>query len=81
MKVNLKEVAEQRMGLEYLLQNKDDLSKTIKPKLVRQLVRFLEEVERDLEMAGESIAELDMPRLDAIEERNKMLRFKRTSDE
>jgi hypothetical protein len=77
MNVNLKQVAQQRMGLEHLLENKQDLAKVIKPKLIRDLVRFLEEVERDLEMAGESITELDMPRLEAIEERNKMLAFKK----
>jgi hypothetical protein len=46
-----------------------------------KFVKFLEEIETDLELGGESIVELDMPRLEAIEERNKMLRFKRDSDD
>ena len=39
-----------------------------------------EEVETDLEMCGESIIEIDMPRLEAIEERNKMLSFIKEED-
>lgn len=48
---------------------------------VRKIIQFMEEIETDLELGGESIVELDKPRLEAIEERNKMLRFKRDTDE
>ena len=48
---------------------------------VRKIIKFMEEIEADLEIGGESIVELDRPRLEAIEERNKMLRFKRDTDE
>lgn len=48
---------------------------------VRKVIKFMEEIETDLELGGESIVELDMPRLEAIEERNKMLRFKKDNDE
>lgn len=48
---------------------------------VRKIIKFMEEIEADLEIGGESIVELDMPRLEAIEERNNMLKFKRDSDD
>jgi hypothetical protein len=41
----------------------------------------MEEVEADLEMAGESIPELDMPRLEAIAERDKAMRFMNNEDD
>lgn len=50
-------------------------------KKIRKIVHFLEDVETDLELGGESIVELDLPRLDAIEERNKMFKFKKDNDD
>lgn len=41
----------------------------------------MQDIESDLELGGESIIELDKTRTEAIEERNKMLRFKKNSDE
>ena len=81
MNVNLKDITEQRMALQYLLANKDDLSKIIKPKLIKNLVKYLEEVETDLELCGESITELDMSRLDAIEQKNNWLAFIKNGDD
>jgi hypothetical protein len=81
MNINLKELAEQRLAIEYLLQNKEDFGKAVRAKPIKKLLRFLEEVEVDLEMAGESITELDSPRLEAIEERNKWLAFIKSNDD
>lgn len=39
------------------------------------LVRLIDDIESDLEISGESIIELDMDRLEAIEERNRFLNF------
>ena len=49
-------------------------------KLIDKILLMYEEVETDLEMCGESIIEIDMPRLEAIEERNKMLSFIKNED-
>lgn len=73
MNINLKELAQQRLALNHLLTS-DDIQLP-KPKLIRNLVRFLEEVEVDLGLSGECIVELDMSRLEAIAERDKMLQF------
>ena len=82
MNINLKEHArdiEILKHVEKLLMD-DTETKGISRK-VRKIIKFMEEIETDLELGGESIVELDMPRLEAIEERNKMLRFKRDTDE
>jgi hypothetical protein len=78
MNVNLKEITLCRENLEFALQKKNEILTTgIKPTLLKKIVKLLEEIETDLELAGESIVELDKPRLEAIEERNKMLAFKK----
>ena len=78
MLINLKELAQQRLALNHLLTS--DEIQVPKPKLIRNLLRFLEDVESDLEIGGESIVELDMSRLEAVEERNKMLQFLKDSE-
>lgn len=82
MKVNLKDFCKEKETLKHaqkLLSN-EQLGKSIARKL-EKVIRFYEEVEQDLEMAGESITELDKPRLEAIEERNKMLNFMHNGDD
>lgn len=76
MKVNLKEHAQQKEQLKYIqkILANQQLTKALSRK-VGKIIKFYEEVETDLEMGGESIVELDKPRLEAIEERNKMLTF------
>jgi hypothetical protein len=48
---------------------------------LNNLLLFLEEIEIYLELGGESILELDKSRLEAIEERNKMLNFLKEGEE
>jgi len=76
MKVNLKNICKDKEMLKYLQSVLRDqpVTKGFATKL-EKIIRFYEEIEVDLEMCGESIVEIDMARLDAIEERNKMLSF------
>lgn len=82
MKINLKELAQDKEVIKYcqkiLVENSE--TKALSRKLNRVL-RFIEEVEVDLEMGGESIIELDMPRTKAIEERDKTLKFYKDGDD
>jgi len=82
MKVNLKEHAQQKEQLKYIqkILANQQLTKALSRK-VGKIIKFYEEVETDLEMGGESIVELDKPRLEAIEERNKMLTFLNEGDD
>lgn len=82
MKVNLKEHAQQKEQLKYIqkILANQQLTKALSRK-VGKIIKFYEEVETDLEMGGESIVELDKPRLEAIEERNKMLTFLNDGDD
>ncbi len=82
MKVNLKEFSQDIQVIKYCQKVLADNSETkaLSRKLNRVL-RFMEEVEADLEMAGESIPELDMPRLEAIEERDRVLKFYKDGDD
>tara|TARA_B110000503_G_C7064013_1_gene377932 strand:- start:136 stop:387 length:252 start_codon:yes stop_codon:yes gene_type:complete len=82
MKVNLKDFCKEKEILKHVqkLLNNEQLDKSIARKL-EKVIRFYEEIEQDLEMCGESITELDKPRLEAIEERNKMLSFIHNSDD
>ena len=50
-------------------------------KKLDKLLRLLENIESDLELSGESIIELDKERLEAIEERNKMLNILTQEDD
>jgi len=82
MKINLKEFSQDIQVIKYCQKVLADNSETkaLSRKLNRVL-RFMEEVEADLEMAGESIPELDMPRLEAIEERDRVLKFYKDGDD
>jgi hypothetical protein len=82
MKINLKDFAKQKEELKYIQKviSNEQMTKALAKKLNNH-IKFLENIETDLELGGESIVELDMPRLDAIEERNKMLTFLNTDDE
>lgn len=81
MKLNLKDFSKEKMTLEYVekILGENAVTKPLAKKL-RKTIRLCEEIERDLEMAGESIVELDKPRLEAIEERNKAIAFHREED-
>lgn len=78
MKVNLNDLSKQKELLKYVQKvlGQTTVSKGLSRKLT-QTIRFYEEVESDLELGGESIIELDKPRLEAIEERNKALSFRK----
>lgn len=82
MKINLKEHSRSIDILKHVekLLAENSETKGISKK-IRKIVHFLEDVETDLELGGESIVELDLPRLDAIEERNKMMKFKKDNDD
>lgn len=82
MEINLKKLAQQKEQLKYIqkvLANQQ-ITKALSKKL-NELIKFIDEIETDLEMCGESIVELDKPRLEAIEERNKMLNFLHDGDD
>ncbi len=81
MKVNLNDFSKEKMTLEYVekILGENAVTKPLARKL-RKTIRLCEEIERDLEMSGESIIELDKPRLEAIEERNKALSFNKEED-
>lgn len=81
MKVNLNDFSKEKMTLEYVekILGENAVTKPLARKL-RKTIRLCEEIERDLEMGGESIIELDKPRLEAIEERNKALAFRKEED-
>ena len=82
MKVNLKQLAQDKYWLENVQRTlmSDTSTKAIGHKL-KNLINLVSEIETDLELGGESIVELDKPRLEAIEERNKMLKFMSEADD
>lgn len=78
MKINLKKYVQKKEALKEI----SALTEIRKyRKLLKELIMWLEEVETDLEMGGESIVELDQERLDAIEERDKFLAFYKLTDD
>lgn len=82
MKISLKKLAQQREALDHAIRTlAPQASGKNSAKHLKNLQTLLEEVDRDLEMCGESIVELDKPRLEAVEERNKMLSFLDQADE
>jgi hypothetical protein len=82
MKVNLKKLAQQKLALEQASRIMSHVNETKRQsKHLKDLIRLVEEIEQDLEMAGESIVELDKGRLESIEERNKMLMFFNNEEE
>lgn len=80
MKINLSKLVQQRQVLAEVMSGVT----VMRPghmKRLKELQRFIEEIETDLEIGGESIVELDKERLEAIEERNKMLKFMKEADD
>lgn len=80
MKVNLKKLTEQYHILSELYSGEGNITGTQVRKL-KEIIRLLEEIETDLELSGESIIELDMPRLEAVAEKNKWLTFYSKTDD
>ncbi len=80
MKINLKKLTEQRHVLNEISSGESWISGTQMKKL-RELGRLLEEIDTDLGLCGESIVEIDKPRLEAIEERDKWLTFYNKTDD
>jgi hypothetical protein len=82
MEVNLKDLCRQKETLKYIASvlREQSILKGLAKKL-EKTVDFYDDIERDLELGGECIIELDKPRLEAIEERNKMLQFLNQSDD
>jgi len=80
MNVNLLKLYKDRLALTHAEKILSENSETGGiARNIRKIVNFLEEIETDLEMAGESIVELDMNRLDAIKERNNALVYKKSN--
>ena len=84
MQVNLKNLTKDK---EYLKQIQRLLREEVGPigrasaSKLEKVIRLYEEIETDLELGGESIIELDKPRIEALEERNKFLKFLNNSDD
>ena len=60
------------------------LNENVTKGLARKLSKIIkerEEIEVDLELSGECIIELDMPRLDVIQEKDKMTAFMNGNDD
>ena len=83
MKVNLKKLVQDKEMLKAVQAEMRDMQgpQLSFSKKLNKIINFYDEIERDLEMCGESIVEIDMPRLKAIEERNKFLEFLKTNDD
>ena len=76
MKISLKDLAAQKEILRFVIQILGEDSKgRVYTKRLNKLMKFVEEIETDLELGGECIIELDKGRLESIEERNKFLKF------
>ena len=76
MKINLKDLSKQKEELKYMQEVMYDHSVTKQmARKLKKVIDLYEEIETDLLLSGESIVELDMPRLEAIEERNKFYNF------
>jgi hypothetical protein len=82
MEINLKDLAKTKEIVKYIqsILREQTVTKGLSRKL-DEVIRLYDDIETDLEIGGESIIELDMPRLDAIEERNKMLNFLNKADD
>ena len=77
MKINLKKFVQDKEALKAV---QSEISGPLGRKL-NKIISFYEEVELDLEVLGESKIELDKDRMEAIEERNKMLAFMKNADD
>ena len=82
MEINLKDLVKTKETLKYIqsILRQETVTKGLARKL-DATIKFYDEIEADLEIGGESIIELDKPRLEAIEERNKMLNFLNNADD
>jgi len=82
MKINLKDLVKTKEAVKYIqsILREQAVTKGLARKL-DEVVKLYEEIESDLEIGGESIIELDMPRLEAIEQRNKILNILNKSDD
>lgn len=82
MKINLADLYKNKETLKYIqsvLRN-ELVTKGLARK-IDAVVNLFEDIEKDLEISGESILELDKPRLEAIEERNKVSHFIKNADD
>ena len=82
MKVNLKKFAQDKFALNYVYKKLHEQS-AFKPleKKKKNVIKLMDEIETDLELGGECIVELDKPRLDSIQERDKMLLILKEGDD
>ena len=82
MEINLKDLVKTKETVKYIqsILRQEAVTKGLAKKL-DVVTKFYDEIEADLEIGGESIIELDMPRLKAIEERNKMINFINKTDD
>ena len=82
MEINLKDLVKTKEAVKYIqsILREQDVTKGLARKL-DEVVKLYDEIESDLEIGGESIIELDKPRLEAIAERNKMLNILNKSDD
>jgi hypothetical protein len=82
MEINLKDLVKTKEAVKYIqsILRDQPVTKGLSRKL-DDVVRLYDEIESDLELGSESIIELDKPRLEAIEERNKMLNFLNKTDD
>lgn len=82
MKANLKKHCQDKETLKYIqtVLRDQPVTKGLGNKL-EKIIRFYEEIETDLELGGECIIELDKPRMEAIEERNKFTKFMDQADD
>lgn len=83
MKINLKKLVQDKEMLKAVQAEMRDMQgpQLAFSKKLNKIIDFYSEIELDLELGGESIIELDKPRLDAIEERNKFLAFNKLNDD
>ena len=81
-KLNLKDLVQDKEALKYIQSVLRDqpVTKKLAAKLSR-VINLYDTIELDLELGGESILELDKPRLEAIIERDKMLSFLNNADD
>lgn len=82
MEINLKDLVKTKEAVKYIqsILREQAVTKGLARKL-DEVVKLYDEIESDLEIGGESIIELDKPRLEAIAERNKMLNILNKSDD
>jgi len=82
MKVNLKKFAQEKEALKYVQKRllEQQSTRPLANKLAKT-IKLLDEIETDLELGGECIVELDKPRLDSIQERDKMLLILKEGDD